>query len=171
VCENGVCCPLPVCSNGQIANKLCGYGNSCPIGYVCEGRGCCLEPLPLCPNGARAYQQCNRGVDCPPGFGCTATGACCLLSLEPVCPSNQNAICQCSSTNNCPPQTSCNMGTCCTSVNMYDHVPGTSCQTSSQCNGFDTHGAQCMQSICTCINGAASNGATCQQFNPAVLLQ
>ncbi|VDO46749.1 unnamed protein product [Onchocerca flexuosa] len=54
---------------------------------------------------------------------------------------------------------------------MYDHVPGTSCQASSQCNGFNTHGAQCMQSICTCINGAASNGATCQQFNPAVLLQ
>ncbi|MCP9265285.1 hypothetical protein DINM_020543 [Dirofilaria immitis] len=171
VCENGVCCPLPVCSNGQLAIQLCAHGYGCPVGYICEGRGCCLEPLPLCPNGARAYQRCNRGIDCPPGFGCTATGACCLLSLEPVCPSNQNAICQCSSTNNCPPQTSCNMGTCCTSVKMYDHIPGTSCQASSQCNGFNTHGAQCMQSICACINGAASNGATCQQFNPAALLQ
>lgn len=54
---------------------------------------------------------------------------------------------------------------------IYDHVPGTPCQVSSQCNGYDTGGAQCMQSICACTNGAASNGATCHQFNPAILLQ
>ncbi|VIO89258.1 Sybindin-like family protein [Brugia malayi] len=173
VCENGVCCPLPVCSNGQLAVQLCAYGNSCPIGYICEGRGCCLEPLPLCPNGVHAYQRCNRGIDCPTGFGCTAVGVCCLLSLEPVCPSNQNAICQCAPPDNCPPQTSCTMGTCCTSasVKVYDHVPGSSCQASSQCNGFNSGGAQCVHSVCACINGAASNGATCHQFNPAVLLQ
>ncbi|VDN94373.1 unnamed protein product [Brugia pahangi] len=173
VCENGVCCPLPVCSNGQLAVQLCAYGNSCPIGYICEGRGCCLEPLPLCPNGVHAYQRCNRGIDCPAGFGCTAVGVCCLLSLEPVCPSNQNAICQCAPPDNCPPQTSCTMGTCCTSasVKVYDHVPGSSCQASSQCNGFNSGGAQCVHSVCACINGAASNGATCHQFNPAVLLQ
>lgn len=57
------------------------------------------------------------------------------------------------------------------SVKVYDHLPGTSCQASSQCNGFNTGGAQCMQSICSCINGAASNGATCQQFNSDILLQ
>ncbi|VDK51188.1 unnamed protein product [Gongylonema pulchrum] len=138
--------------NGQIAIQLCAFGNICPMGYVCEGRGCCIEPLPLCPNGGRATQRCSRGVDCPPGFGCTGMGGCCLLSLEPVCPSNQNAICQ-------------------SSQRAYDQIPGTTCQSNSQCNGYRSNGAQCMQSICVCINGAASNGATCQQLNPATLLQ
>ncbi|VDN07234.1 unnamed protein product [Thelazia callipaeda] len=172
--QNGVCCPLPICSTGQIAVQLCAFGdNACPPGYVCEGRGCCLEPLPLCPNGARTLQQCSRGIDCPPGFGCTAMGACCLLSLDPACPSNHNAICQCSPTSHCPPHTSCSMGTCCSSVSLdvYNRVPGTACQTGSQCNGFQTRGAQCMQSICVCVNGAASNGPACQQINPATLLQ
>lgn len=54
--------------------SVCGVGNACPMGYICEGRGCCPEPMPLCPNGGRATQKCNRGIDCPPGYGCTPMG-------------------------------------------------------------------------------------------------
>lgn len=36
-CEGGVCCPVPMCSTGSIAVSICGMGNSCPIGFVCEG--------------------------------------------------------------------------------------------------------------------------------------
>uniref|UniRef100_A0A0K0DN63 EB domain-containing protein n=1 Tax=Angiostrongylus cantonensis TaxID=6313 RepID=A0A0K0DN63_ANGCA len=112
-CENGVCCAMPVCSTGLIAASVCGIGNSCQIGFVCEGRGCCQEPPPPCPNGGRAVQRCNRGADCPPGFGCTQLGGCCLLSMEPVCPTQSNAICQCSQNNACPKDATCIMGTCC----------------------------------------------------------
>ena len=86
-CEGRVCCPIPMCSTGSIAASICGMGNACPMGYVCEGlsyiilkklenlgRGCCQEPLPLCPNGGRAAQRCNRGAECPPGYGCTPLG-------------------------------------------------------------------------------------------------
>ncbi|VDM42017.1 unnamed protein product [Toxocara canis] len=175
ICENGVCCPAPLCSNQQLTMRLCGVGNSCPIGFVCEGRGCCPEPMPLCPNGGRATQKCVLGSECPPGYGCTPLGGCCLLSLEPACPAQHSAICQCSPTNACPTQATCTMGTCCASciclaVAAYNQVPGTQCQSSSQCNGFSSECARCMQSVCMCVNGAASNGATCLQM-PRILLQ
>nr|CDJ80143.1 putative chitin binding Peritrophin-A domain [Haemonchus contortus] len=35
-CENGVCCAMPMCSTGLIAASICGMGNSCPMGFVCE---------------------------------------------------------------------------------------------------------------------------------------
>uniref|UniRef100_A0A0N5ANQ9 EB domain-containing protein n=1 Tax=Syphacia muris TaxID=451379 RepID=A0A0N5ANQ9_9BILA len=172
ICENGVCCPSPVCPNGQIALQLCGFGNSCPIGYVCEGRGCCPEPMPLCPNGGRAMQKCERGSECAPGYGCTPLGGCCLLSMDPVCPAHQSPVCQCSPTNACPILSTCMMGTCCTNaLTTYEQVPGTSCQSSSQCNGYANNCAQCIATICVCVNGAASNGATCQQIRPNVLRQ
>ncbi|CAJ0583254.1 unnamed protein product, partial [Mesorhabditis spiculigera] len=170
-CENGVCCSIPMCSSGSAAVSMCGGGNMCPMGYVCEGRGCCQEPLPLCPNGGRAASRCNRGSDCPPGYGCSAMGGCCLLSMEPACPQSMNAVCQCSANQACPNGASCNMGTCCasTSVMKFAQVPGTSCSANTQCNGFMSQGSQCVQNVCVCINGAQSNGATCQQMQPTVI--
>ncbi|CAD6189272.1 unnamed protein product [Caenorhabditis auriculariae] len=169
-CENGVCCPMPMCSSGSIASSVCGMANSCPIGYVCEGRGCCQEPLPLCPNGGRSAQRCYRGAECPPGYGCTPLGGCCLLSMEPVCPARSNAVCQCSPNNACPNGASCTMGTCCSSATaVFNQVPGTTCQASSQCNGYSNSCAQCVQGVCSCVNGAASNGASCSQITPTVL--
>ncbi|UMM42026.1 hypothetical protein L5515_018020 [Caenorhabditis briggsae] len=171
-CENGVCCPMPMCSSGSIASSVCGMANSCPIGYICEGRGCCLEPLPLCPNGGRASMRCYRGAECPPGYGCTPLGGCCLLSMEPVCPTRSNAVCQCSPNNVCPSGSSCTMGTCCSSgisPIVSFSVPGTGCQNSNQCNGFQSSCAQCVQGVCSCVNGAASNGATCEQMAPTIL--
>uniref|UniRef100_A0AC34FSB5 EB domain-containing protein n=1 Tax=Panagrolaimus sp. ES5 TaxID=591445 RepID=A0AC34FSB5_9BILA len=171
MCENGVCCPMPVCSQtGQVAMSVCGLGNACPMGYICEGRSCCPEPMPLCPNNGRAIQRCYRGSDCPGGFGCTSLGVCCPLSLEPMCPSRQNAICQCSSSNQCPSQATCNMGTCCTSaVATYNSVPGNRCQHSSQCNGYSSNCATCQQSVCICLKGSYSNGAACIQGTPIIL--
>ncbi|MFH4975868.1 hypothetical protein AB6A40_002577 [Gnathostoma spinigerum] len=170
-CDGGVCCPIPVCSNGMPSLQLCGIGNSCPLGFVCEGRGCCPEPMPLCPNGGRASRKCVRGSDCAPGFGCTVLGGCCLLSVEPVCPVSQSPVCQCSATNACPAQSTCLSGTCCTSAltAAYNRVPGTQCRSSTQCNGFNAECAACLQTTCVCTNGAASNGATCQQTPPQVL--
>ncbi|KAE9414231.1 hypothetical protein Angca_007711, partial [Angiostrongylus cantonensis] len=169
-CENGVCCAMPVCSTGLIAASVCGIGNSCQIGFVCEGRGCCQEPPPPCPNGGRAVQRCNRGADCPPGFGCTQLGGCCLLSMEPVCPTQSNAICQCSQNNACPKDATCIMGTCCSkSLAPYSQIPGSKCQASTQCNGYSSSCSQCTQGICACVNGAASNGASCIQMSPQIL--
>lgn len=169
-CENGVCCAMPMCSTGMIAASVCGMGNSCPAGFVCEGRGCCQEPPPLCPNGGRAVQRCNRGNECPPGFGCTPLGGCCLLSMEPVCPRESSAICQCSPNSACPMGASCTMGTCCSkSVALLSQIPGSQCQASTQCNGFSTSCAQCMRGVCACVNGAASNGASCLQMPPRML--
>ncbi|KHJ99909.1 EB module [Oesophagostomum dentatum] len=180
-CENGVCCAMPVCSTGLIAASVCGVGNSCPIGFVCEGatsiflgRGCCQEPPPLCPNGGRALQRCNRGADCPPGFGCTPLGGCCLLSMEPVCPAQSNAICQCSPNSACPSGATCTMGTCCAkddflAVSLFNQIPGSRCQASTQCNGYSTSCSQCAQGVCACVNGAASNGASCVQIPLATL--
>ncbi|KAK0418487.1 hypothetical protein QR680_013586 [Steinernema hermaphroditum] len=171
-CENGLCCPLPVCANQQVATQQCGVGNSCPLGFVCEGRGCCPEPLPLCPNGVRSALKCLSGADCPAGFGCNNQGGCCPLSYQPVCPVNLNPVCQCSSSNVCPAGTSCHMGTCCSSaVATVDQVPGGQCQLNSQCNGFASSCAQCVQNVCVCVNGALSNGASCQQLSPAVVQQ
>ncbi|TKR80233.1 hypothetical protein L596_014338 [Steinernema carpocapsae] len=172
LCENGMCCPMPVCQNQQVALQMCGMGNACPMGFVCEGRGCCPEPMPLCPNGGRATQKCVRGSECPPGYGCTPLGGCCLLSYEPVCPMNLNPVCQCSPTSACPAQSSCSMGTCCTSaVTTYNQVPGTSCQHNTQCNGYSSSCSSCVQNVCVCVNGATSNGASCQQLSPVVVHQ
>ncbi|CAI5456308.1 unnamed protein product [Caenorhabditis angaria] len=171
-CENGVCCPMPMCSSGSIASSVCGMANACPLGYICEGRGCCLEPLPLCPNGGRASMRCYRGAECPPGYGCTPLGGCCLLSMEPVCPSRSNAVCQCSPNMGCPSGSSCTMGTCCSSgvgQMVSYNVPGTGCQNSNQCNGYSNSCAQCVQGVCSCVNGAASNGATCEQMQATIL--
>ncbi|EYB99677.1 hypothetical protein Y032_0121g998 [Ancylostoma ceylanicum] len=169
-CENGVCCAMPMCSTGIIAASVCGMGNSCPMGFVCEGRGCCQEPPPLCPNGGRASQRCNRGAECPPGFGCTPLGGCCLLSMEPVCPARTNAICQCSPNSACPSGATCTMGTCCAkAVALFNQIPGSQCQASTQCNGYSTSCAQCTQGICACVNGAASNGASCLQMSSRIL--
>ncbi|VDO20632.1 unnamed protein product [Haemonchus placei] len=184
-CENGVCCAMPMCSTGLIAASICGMGNSCPMGFVCEGRGCCPEPLPLCPNGGRAAQRCRSGTDCPPGFGCTPLGGCCLLSMEPVCPRQSNPICQCSPNSACPTGALCTMGTCCSklpilktvikqnflvsAVALFNQIPGSRCQASTQCNGYSSSCAQCVQGVCSCINGAASNGAHCLQMPPKML--
>uniref|UniRef100_A0A1I8AUG4 Chitin-binding type-2 domain-containing protein n=1 Tax=Steinernema glaseri TaxID=37863 RepID=A0A1I8AUG4_9BILA len=171
-CENGLCCPLPICSNQQIATQTCGFGNACPLGFVCEGRGCCPEPLPLCPNGARASRKCLSGADCPAGSGCNQQGGCCPLSFDPICPMNLNPVCQCSSNEACPSGTSCYQGTCCSSTSIaVAQVPGAQCQQSGQCNGFSSGCAQCVQSVCVCVNGALSNGALCQQMAPATIQQ
>ncbi|WKY16270.1 hypothetical protein Q1695_001166 [Nippostrongylus brasiliensis] len=170
-CENGVCCAMPMCSTGMIASSVCGIGNSCPMGYVCEGRGCCQEPPPLCPNGGRASQRCNRGAECPPGFGCTPLGGCCLLSMEPVCPRQFNPICQCSPNSACPSGATCTMGTCCSkAVSLFNQIPGSQCHASTQCNGYSSSCAQCTQGVCACVNGAASNGASCLQMPNKVLV-
>lgn len=92
--------------------------------------------------------------------------------MEPVCPTRSNAVCQCSPNNVCPSGASCTMGTCCSSgisPIVSFSVPGTSCQNSNQCNGFQSTCAQCVQEVCSCVNGAASNGATCEQMAPTVL--
>ncbi|CAI4223482.1 unnamed protein product [Auanema sp. JU1783] len=169
-CENGVCCPIPMCGTGTVAASVCGTGNSCPIGYVCEGRGCCQEPLPLCPNGGRSAQRCYRGAECPPGYGCTPLGGCCPLSMEPICPMKSTPVCQCSANSVCPSGSSCAMGTCCsTALTSYNHVPGANCQASPQCNGYDNGCSQCVQGVCACSSGSASNGASCIRMPPNVL--
>ncbi|CAJ0609647.1 unnamed protein product [Cylicocyclus nassatus] len=172
-CENGVCCAMPMCSTGVVAASVCGAGNSCPIGFVCEGRGCCQEPPPICPNGGRAFQRCSRGTECPPGFGCTPLGGCCLLSMEPVCPPQSHPICQCSPNRACPMGATCTMGTCCAAASalaQFSQIPGSKCQASSQCNGYMNSCAQCTQGICACVNGAASNGASCLQMPAKTLI-
>ncbi|CEF63148.1 Chitin binding domain and EB domain and Cysteine-rich repeat-containing protein [Strongyloides ratti] len=171
LCENGVCCDIPVCSTtGMIPAQFCGIGNSCPLNFYCERQGCCPEPLPLCPNGGRSTSRCDRGSDCPPGFGCTSLGGCCRLSVEPICPLRMNAICQCSANNGCPQGSTCNQGTCCTQVSAtFNQVPGTSCQMSTQCNGFTNSNSRCLQNTCICTKGAISNGASCIQ-QPAIVV-
>ncbi|VDK46988.1 unnamed protein product [Cylicostephanus goldi] len=154
------------------------------------GRGCCQEPPPICPNGGRAFQRCNRGADCPPGFGCTPLGGCCLLSMEPVCPPQSTPICQCSPNRACPMGATCTMGTCCaagldhekdyakpankfflaSALAQFSQIPGSKCQASTQCNGYMNSCAQCTQGICACVNGAASNGASCLQMPAKTLI-
>lgn len=110
--------------------------------------------------------------------------------MEPVCPARTNAICQCSPNSACPSGATCTMGTCCAkgdSVNgkftssldtmsrtfpavaLFNQIPGSHCQASTQCNGYSTSCAQCAQGICACVNGAASNGASCLQMPSRIL--
>lgn len=54
-------------------------------------------------------------------------------------------------------------------VALLSQIPGSQCQASTQCNGFSTSCAQCMRGVCACVNGAASNGASCLQMPPRML--
>ncbi|KAJ1357851.1 hypothetical protein KIN20_016108 [Parelaphostrongylus tenuis] len=90
--------------------------------------------------------------------------------MEPLCPTHSNAICQCSPNNICPIGAVCIMGTCCSkSLELYSQIPGSKCQASTQCNGYSTSYSQCAQGICSCVNGATSNGASCIQMRPQIL--
>ncbi|KAI1723086.1 putative chitin binding Peritrophin-A domain protein [Ditylenchus destructor] len=169
ICLNGLCCPPPRCAHtGQMPMSMCGLANACPVGYYCDGIGCCPEPLPVCPNGGRSIRYCQRGTECPAGYGCTPMGGCCQLRLDSTCPFNQYPVCQCSSNYACPPGALCNDGgTCCASTaGSLFYAPGSRCRRSADCQGHTSGSAECLHNVCVCIKGGYSNGASCVTPNP-----
>ncbi|VDL69633.1 unnamed protein product [Nippostrongylus brasiliensis] len=160
-CENGVCCAMPMCSTGMIASSVCGIGNSCPMGYdedavrnhhhyvqmvvgllrdVIEVLNV-LQDLAVRHWEDAAFYRWSRSV---------------LVSSIQSVNVHRTVLVQVA----LPVQWG----------RVAPRIPGSQCHASTQCNGYSSSCAQCTQGVCACVNGAASNGASCLQMPNKVLV-
>ncbi|EPB76739.1 EB module [Ancylostoma ceylanicum] len=174
-CENGVCCAMPMCSTGIIAASVCGMGNSCPMGFVCEGESeeaaarNRLHSVPMVaelPKDVTEVLNALQVLDahlleaavCYPWSQYVQQGLTPFASAHRTVPVHPG-----------PPAQWERAAPKVNTVALFNQIPGSQCQASTQCNGYSTSCAQCTQGICACVNGAASNGASCLQMSSRIL--
>jgi hypothetical protein len=167
-CVSGTICKN-TCTNGPHAGSVCSNNGDCADVGICSGTS-----SKTCSTGPYVGKTCNNGADCTNNtYSCSSTKTCTDGSLSGNACTNSNDCGTCALSLECDVNADSNneiviqghTGVACTSI--ADCSGGTTCDTSSRCEGGDKDGSACT-SVSDCTGGGSCQVVDLCQFSDTV---